>query len=268
MKRHRTALSFQVDWDDSNSATPNIDSSDRENAPLKGRLKRRLKLEEGDRKKGDIPVQLEQVEKLAKAQKWIYLGISSGIMANFLGAAGMLLRLPPAYFVLIFHGVISPSSIILYLVGVVSIFNGYLSMYSNTPSMTENRRALFFRRYLRVNKLLILVWILATQSTVFGSWKYIFAQNLDKRYRSEDLLKRPDLDTLVRITILMMPHLLDEISEFQNVTPTTPPLDFVTFVGRYFYIFIFIFTVIPVALLVFAIRSQRKYYVARFLQSN
>ena len=268
MKRHRAALSFQVDWEDSNSGTPNIDSSDRENAPLKGRLKRRLKLEEGDKTKRLVNANGEQVEKLTKAQKWIFLAISFGIVANFLGAAGMLLRLPPAYFVLIFHGVISPSSIILCVVGIVSMFYGYLSMYSNTPSMTEDRRALFFRRYLRVNKLLLLVWILATVSTVFGSWKYIFAQNLDKRYRSEDLLKRPNLDTLVRITILMMPHLLDEISELLNVTPTTPPLDFVTLVGRYFYIFIFVFTVIPVVLLVFAIRSQRKYYVARFLQSN
>lgn len=267
MKKQRRALSFQVESSD----TERIDSdSERpsEDSPLKVHLKRRLRLTPADETSLSTGPNVTVVERLTRRQKWIYIGIALSLFIHSIFSFIALLRLPPAAFLMVFHGIVSPSTLILYIVGVLSATYGYVSLFSKSGTMREERRASCFRYYLRANKLILLVWILASQGTAFGCWKFVFAQNMDKQFPFDKLVGMAHMDTIVRLTITSMPHLLDDLTSEHGITANTSPLNLVGIVGQHYIVFILIFTVIPVALMFWAIITQRKYYAVRFMSNN
>ena len=266
MKKQRRALSFQLDSSDTERMSSEADRSG-EIIPIKGQLKRRLRYPLPRSKLESSPSDSKNLERLTKRQKWIYIGIMFSVIIHGLSTLILLVKLPPAAFLMVFHGIVSPSTLIFYIVGTLSGIYGYASLFSKSERLSEERRASCFRYYLRANKLILLVWILASQGTVFGCWKHIFAQNLDKQIPFDELVGMAHMDTIVRLTIVSMPRLLDELTLEHGITATTPPLNWLGVVGSHYIVFLFVFTVFPACLFFWAIRVQRKYYAIRFMSN-
>ena len=198
-------------------------------------------------------------------QTIIYFGQLILLIIHLSVSLYLLGRLPAASGMLLFHGIFGPVTIILYITGLLSFVNGYLSMYRRQPVISRARRAQWFRRYMRVNKYLVLVWILATLSSVFGCWGFNYAQELDVEYPPEKLAKATRFEPIVKQIIIGLPEALKRLEDDYGITPTTPPLDAIGTAGRFYYVTALFITFLPAVLLLVGIHFQRRFYALKFI---
>lgn len=239
----------------------------REDVPIMTNLKRRLRFPSSRQRPGRGPPDSTSIGRLTKGQKWIFLSFMLSLLLHITSTLLVILMLRPAAFLMVFHGIVSPSTLILYVVGALSGIYGYGAIFTNDEWLSEERRSALFRYYMRANKLILLVWILASQGTVFGCWKYVFALNLDKQIPFEDLVGMAHMDTIVRLTIVSMPSLLDDLTLEHGITATTPPLNWLGVIGSHYVVFLLVFTAFPTCLFWWGIRAQRRYYTMRFMSN-
>lgn len=200
-----------------------------------------------------------------KKQNLIFLVHSVTWLSHMCVTIGIVGYLPVARPLMFFHGILSPATLILYCVGALSFIYGYLSMYRVGKNITDDRRAQWFRRYMRTNKLLALVWVFATLSMIFGCWEFKYVQTLENKYPIKEL-KEQVYEPIVKQVILALSEQLYRLEQLHQITPASPPLNLVGFVGEYFYIAIIVITIIPVALMLYTQRFQRRYYTLRFIK--
>jgi hypothetical protein len=197
-------------------------------------------------------------------QRIIYFLIMLYVVLHIVTSLILLTKLPKASFLVVFNGIVSPTTFILFVVGFMSCVYGWLALFRDPIRRTTEMDARWFRRYIRMNRYLLLVSILSTQATVFGCWKFIFAQDLDKRFPQSKLAKDKRYQLLVRRVIQALPKILVELEEIEGITPDTPPLGLMRFVGINYILCLFLLSVLPGILLYVAIWAQRKYYRSRF----
>jgi hypothetical protein len=265
MKRGSEVLSIEVNTGDSEEYAADIQERKRPEA-RRERIRRRksarcLSVD-------DASPEEKALRRATKLHRWIYFGINTGVVIHLITTIAVFIKLPPASFLLVFHGIVSPSTIILYVVAVISIVYGWMAFFRRESTGDKSDDSCWLRRYIRFNKYLLLCWISASQATVFGCWKYIFAQNLDKTISPLELVRNPQYELIVRKVIQVLPHLLVDLRESRGILPDDPPLNLMRYVGIHYILFLFLLSVIPAIVLFAAIWLQQKYYILRYWDTN
>lgn len=266
MKRRNEGYPIFLNSDDSEEYDSDLSERGKRTRPPVQRRRRRRTARASD--EDEEPPQMKALRRATKLQHFIYLIIITGLIIHLITTVAMLLKLPGASFLLVFHGIVSPSTIILYVVGAFSGLYGWMSLFRREDRASDEAKSRRFRRYIRVNKYLLLCWILASQATVFGCWKFIFSQDLDKTVSRAELVRNPSYDSIVRLVIEFLPKVLTELSETDGIQPDDPPLDLLRYVGIHYVLFLFLLSVIPGIMLYVGIWFQQKYYALRFMSDS
>jgi hypothetical protein len=210
----------------------------------------------------------ELLRKSTNIQRVIYFVIISTGVAHFFTFATLLLRRSEVNFILLFHGVLSPSTVLLYIVAVFSGVCGWNALFAKHSRNDPDSAELWFCRYVRMNKYYLLIWFFSTQATIFGCWKFIFAQNMDSTYKITKLSRSTNFDYTVRKIILALPDLLYNVELDYGVKASDPPFNFVQFLGMNSILFLFVISIIPSFMFIAFIWLQHKYYALRFSDYN
>jgi hypothetical protein len=208
------------------------------------------------------------LQKSSRLQQLIYFLIILTGLLHFAVFATLLVRKPEVNFLFYFHGVLSPSTLLLYILAALSGVCGWNALFAKHSRNDEDSAELWFRRYVRMNKYYLIVWFFSTQSTIFGCWKYIFSQNMDSNYQLKEMTTSPKYDYIVRKIVLSLPTLLYNIEIDYGIKATDPPLNMIQFIGIHYIWFLFILSVIPSFMLIVFIWTQHQYYAQRFSDDN
>jgi hypothetical protein len=200
-----------------------------------------------------------------KLQNLIYFGHILATVGHFIVTLYLMGRHPEVQRILIFHGIISPVHFILYGLGFMSAIYGYLGMYRHKDGITLQRRAQWYRRYMRSNKYFALVWVFATLYSIFGCWQFLYAQTLDEEYPTQEILKSPEYQPIIKQIIFGLPYLMIRLRKEFGITNETPPLNMVGLMGKYYLAAGVFFTALPLALMITSLHWQRRYYAMRFI---
>ena len=201
-------------------------------------------------------------------QRYLFYFIVATFLTHIAFNGALLMRRPEVNFILIFHGVVTPATIILYIVGVLSAVCGWNALFAKHSRTDRLSTRDWFTRFIRMNKYYALLWFLATQATIFGCWKFIFGQNLDSKFRLDDIVRSPKFDFSVRQIVLKLPQLLMNVEIDFSVSVEDAPLSTLQFIGMNVTIFLFVYSIIPAVLLLACVWMQVKYSEAKFVEIN
>lgn len=171
-------------------------------------------------------------------------------------------------FLVFFHGIVSPVTFVLYGIGIASAIYGFLGMYRKNELIPFERRAQWFRYYIRSNVVFLIVWVLSALGAIFGCWTFVYVQRMPDYFPPDELVKSLDYEVIIKQLILHFPRMLDVLEALFSLDRNAPPVQWFGAIGRYYYMGLIFFVAIPAGLLFLCIRRQRNFYDSYFMNTS
>lgn len=185
-----------------------------------------------------------------------------------IGTIYLLSRNQGVTFIVFFHGIVSPVTFVLYGIGIASAIYGFLGMYRKNELIPFERRAQWFRYYIRSNIVFLIVWVLSALGTIFGCWTFVYVERMPDYFPPDELVKSLDYEVIIKQLILHFPRMLEILEALFGLDRNDPPVQWFWPVGKYYYMSLIFLVAIPAGLLYLCIRRQRNFYDSYFMNKS
>ena len=210
----------------------------------------------------------EELRKEHNAQNYIYWFQIFILLLHIAVTLSLVAQNPGAHGILFFHGIISPVTVVLYSIGISSAIYGYLGMYRKNNLIPFERRAQWFRYYVRSNMYFLLVWVLSSVTMIFGCWTFVYVEQIGRYFPPEKVVESFDYEMIIKQLLLNLPKMKEILILLHELDPNSPPVTWIAVVGKYFYVGFIAWTVIPAFFLFFCIKRQRSYNKSQFIDQG
>ena len=84
----------------------------------------------------------------------------------------------------------------------------------------------------------------------------------------KEVIKSLEYEPIVKQLVLYLPNTLQIMEILHGLKPNEPPVTWLKPVGKYFYVAVVVFSVIPSIALYFCIKKQREFYSSHFMNKE